>query len=100
VDQTLHRGKSEADLWSQLLPLCRTVNVHTPSRLADSRCARRYLMIRGGNQSNCLTCSPKRKAIRRCGQIHWTPRDLSIALIAIGTVSLIRLHAYTEVFAA
>lgn len=31
------RGKSEADLRSQLLPLGRTVNVHTRSPLADSR---------------------------------------------------------------
>ena len=32
VDQTLYHGKSEADLLSQLLPLGRTVNVHTRSR--------------------------------------------------------------------
>jgi tRNA uridine 5-carbamoylmethylation protein Kti12 len=37
VDQTLYRGKSDADLLSQLLPLGRTVNVHTRSLLADSR---------------------------------------------------------------
>jgi hypothetical protein len=37
VDQTLYRGRSEADLCSQLLPLGRAVNVHTRSRLADSR---------------------------------------------------------------
>jgi tRNA uridine 5-carbamoylmethylation protein Kti12 len=37
VDQTLYRGQSEADLCSQLLPLGRTVNVHTRSALADSR---------------------------------------------------------------
>jgi predicted kinase len=37
VDQTLYRGRSEADLCSQLLPLGRAVNVHTRSRLTDSR---------------------------------------------------------------
>ena len=37
VDQTLYRGRSEADLCSQLLPLGRAVNVHTRSGLADSR---------------------------------------------------------------
>lgn len=37
VDQTLDRGRSEADLCSQLLPLGRAVNVHTRSSLADSR---------------------------------------------------------------
>jgi adenylylsulfate kinase-like enzyme len=72
VDQTLYRGKSEADLWSQLLPLSRTVNVHTRSPLADSAGARSYLTIRGGNQSSCFSCSPKRKAMRRYGRIPWT----------------------------
>ena len=37
VDQTLYRGRSEADLCSQLLRLGRAVNVHTRSRLAESR---------------------------------------------------------------
>jgi predicted kinase len=37
IDQTLYRGMSEADLRAQLLPLCRTVNVHTRSPVADSR---------------------------------------------------------------
>ena len=73
VDQTLYRGRSEADLCSQLLPLGRAVNVHTRSRLADSRWRAKVSDDPRWEPSSCFSYSPRRNAIPRCGRIHCDP---------------------------